>query len=244
VQVAYDDFERPSDPHGDAASSIGKPSLTAIVAYLRPVQRAPLLASLANLGVFVTEEPGKPSSDGPRGDIGIVCGFAGDEGTRAAIRALQARCRSVICLTRNDDDSDTDTPRDTIPEDAFLANPSVALAEASRLARRERGDAAPRLIDLLGFEAEGKKLARSGVTVGLAAAESALLMELVKSWGVPVASERLLTTIGGEPEQRTHYLRLLIHRLRRKLARLGVDPGVVATVRGVGYVLVQQPDRT
>jgi DNA-binding response OmpR family regulator len=82
---------------------------------------------------------------------------------------------------------------------------------------------------------EARTLARQAeITAREAAAKLALLEALLKQpqrvLSKAQLQERLYDWSGGEPESNT--LEVHVHHLRRK-----IDPGIVRTVRGVGYAL-------
>ena len=74
----------------------------------------------------------------------------------------------------------------------------------------------------------------------LSAREFALLGFLIRHAGQVVSRRQILDAVwGAEPDVYSNVVDLYVHYLRRKLDELG-RPGVLRTVRGVGYVL--RPD--
>jgi DNA-binding response OmpR family regulator len=77
-----------------------------------------------------------------------------------------------------------------------------------------------------------------GQPVELSAREFALLHELMRSGGRVLSREQLeerLYSWGHEIE--SNAVEVHVHHLRRKLA-----PGVIRTIRGVGYLIPQEQD--
>lgn len=86
----------------------------------------------------------------------------------------------------------------------------------------------------LEYDPAAKRVRWKGVPVELTGRElallEALLMDSQRVLSKARLQEKLYDWSGGEPESNT--LEVHIHRLRRK-----IDPGIVRTVRGVGYAL-------
>ena len=122
--------------------------------------------------------------------------------------------------------------------DDYLIKPITIDELAARLralARRSSGQ--PQAVwshGLLEYDPAGKAVRWNGVPIELAGRELAILEALLLNPGRVLTKSALLERLydwnDTEPESNT--LEVHIHRLRRK-----IDPSVVKTVRGVGYVL-------
>ncbi len=81
-----------------------------------------------------------------------------------------------------------------------------------------------------------KAVTKGGVAVALTAKEYALLHLLVTHRGKVLTHRQLLRDIWGpNAEEQTHYLRVYVDRLRRKLEQDQKHPRLFKTVPGVGY---------
>lgn len=107
-------------------------------------------------------------------------------------------------------------------------------ARLRALIRRARGEAAPVLrVGELALEPAARRVTFRGRTVELQPREFALLQELMANAGRVLSREQLeqrLYAWGEEIE--SNAVEVHIHHLRRKLA-----PGLIRTVRGVGYLM-------
>jgi len=81
-----------------------------------------------------------------------------------------------------------------------------------------------------------RRVFRGDAEVRLTPTEFNLLTELASRAGEAITHEALLAKVWG-PEYRTegHYLKVYIARLREKLETDPARPGIIETVRGVGY---------
>jgi two-component system OmpR family response regulator/two-component system response regulator QseB len=147
----------------------------------------------------------------------------------------------VLILTARDAVDDRVRGLDAGADD-YVVKP-VDLAElAARLRaliRRARGEAAPALRrGYLELDPAAHRVVFRGRTVDLSAREFALLHELMRSGGRVLSREQLeerLYSWGHEIE--SNAVEVHVHHLRRKLA-----PGVIRTIRGVGYVIPPEQD--
>jgi len=81
-----------------------------------------------------------------------------------------------------------------------------------------------------------RKVSKGGEEISLTAKEYALLRLLVSHRGKVLTHRQILRDIWGpNAEERTHYLRVYIDRLRRKLEDDPKSPRLLSTVLGVGY---------
>jgi two-component system OmpR family response regulator/two-component system response regulator QseB len=162
-------------------------------------------------------------------------------GGLAVLRRLRARGDKVpvLILTARDAVGDRVTGLDAGGDD-YVVKP-VDLAElAARLralVRRASGQAEPvlRRGDLELHPAERRVVFR-GREVALSAREFALLQELMLNAGRVLSREQLeerLYPWGREVE--SNAVEVHVHHVRRKLA-----PGVIRTIRGVGYLMPRQ----
>ena len=159
------------------------------------------------------------------------------------LRRLRARGNKVpvLILTARDAVDDRVRGLDGGADD-YVVKP-VDLAElAARLralTRRAAGEAAPALRrGELELDAAAHRVVFRGRPVELSAREFALLHELMRSGGRVLSREQLeerLYSWGHEIE--SNAVEVHVHHLRRKLA-----PGVIRTIRGVGYLIPQEQD--
>lgn len=159
------------------------------------------------------------------------------------LRRLRARGNKVpvLILTARDAVGDRVKGLDGGADD-YVVKP-VDLAElAARLRaliRRAGGEAAPALRrGELELDAAAHRVVFRGQPVELSAREFALLHELMRSGGRVLSREQLeerLYSWGHEIE--SNAVEVHVHHLRRKLA-----PGVIRTIRGVGYMISQEQD--
>jgi len=159
------------------------------------------------------------------------------------LRRLRARGNKVpvLILTARDAVGDRVKGLDGGADD-YVVKP-VDLAElAARLRaliRRAGGEAAPALRrGELELDAAAHRVVFRGQPVELSAREFALLHELMRSGGRVLSREQLeerLYSWGHEIE--SNAVEVHVHHLRRKLA-----PGVIRTIRGVGYMIPPEQD--
>ena len=159
------------------------------------------------------------------------------------LQRLRARGNKVpvLILTARDAVGDRVKGLDGGADD-YVVKP-VDLAElAARLRaliRRAGGEAAPALRrGELELDAAAHRVVFRGQPVELSAREFALLHELMRSGGRVLSREQLeerLYSWGHEIE--SNAVEVHVHHLRRKLA-----PGVIRTIRGVGYMIPQEQD--
>ncbi len=83
---------------------------------------------------------------------------------------------------------------------------------------------------------DARAVTLDGVAVALARKEFDVLATLVREHGRVVTQQQLLRLHWGEGHERdTHYLRVLVGRLRQKLGDSATDPTYLHTDPGVGY---------
>jgi two-component system OmpR family response regulator/two-component system response regulator QseB len=164
-------------------------------------------------------------------------------GGLAVLRRLRARGGKipVLILTARDAVEDRVTGLDAGADD-YVVKP-VDLAElAARLRaliRRASGEAGPALRrGSLELDPAEHRVVFRGRVVELSAREFALLHELMLNAGLVLSREQLeerLYPWGREVE--SNAVEVHVHHLRRKLA-----PGLIRTIRGVGYVMPREAD--
>ena len=87
------------------------------------------------------------------------------------------------------------------------------------------------------FDAERREVKRHGIVVDLTPNEYRVLAMLVKSAGLLVSANSLVTALWGpnSPAHHRNYLRTYIATLRQKLEDLPAQPKLLITEPGVGY---------
>ena len=121
--------------------------------------------------------------------------------------------------------------------DDYVVKPVDLVELAARLRaliRRSRGEAAPKLrVGDVELDPAARRVAFCGKPVELKPREFALLQELMLNAGRVLTRQQIEDRVygwGGEVESNT--VEVHVHHLRRKL-----DPSLIRTVRGVGYLL-------
>lgn len=112
-------------------------------------------------------------------------------------------------------------------------------ARLRALIRRSAGQAAPLLrVGELELDPAARRVAFKGNPVELPAREYALLHALMLGAGRVLSREQLTERLYAWGEEvESNAIDVHIHHLRRKLS-----PGVIRTVRGVGYLMPRQPN--
>ncbi|CAN7322052.1 response regulator [Arthrobacter sp. LjRoot78] len=109
-----------------------------------------------------------------------------------------------------------------------------------RVAERRLGtsDAEERTVDVGDFAVDlaNRKVIRGGVTVRLTPREWAILELLVRNPGRLITQQQMLAKVWGPGyEGETHYLRVYMGQLRRKLEAQPARPSHLLTEAGMGY---------
>ncbi len=121
----------------------------------------------------------------------------------------------------------------SMPE--LLARVRVALRHASRLGS---GRSCNLTIGALEIDLERRRVAVAGETVHLTPIEYRLLTELARNAGKVLTHSHLLRQVWGPGyAQQSHYLRVYMAQLRRKLEADSARPKYLLTEPGVGYRL-------
>ena len=153
----------------------------------------------------------------------------------------------ILMLTAMDDDLDQAEGLD-IGADDYLTKPfsyPVLLAHIRALTRRGLRER-PAVLTAAGLTLDpgSRSVARDGVAVDLPAREVAVLEYLMRSQGRVVSKAELLdhcwdAAYDGGPA----VVEVAVHRLRRKIDPPG-GPPVITTLRGEGYLIRAQDDRS
>ncbi|MBN7818400.1 response regulator [Bowmanella yangjiangensis] len=98
--------------------------------------------------------------------------------------------------------------------------------------------------DGLSLDIDNHQVWREGQAVALSRKEFALLSYLASRPGKLVTQQQLLSNIWGDTHtEDTHYLRIFISQLRRKLADDAGSPKLIQTEPGVGYRFIAEPGK-
>jgi two-component system KDP operon response regulator KdpE len=149
----------------------------------------------------------------------------------------------TIILTVTDDEQTKVNLLDAGAND-YLTKPfgTKELLARVRVALRDVGliEATPFFkSDDLEINLSTKKVIVSGKEVKLTATEYALLSSLVRDQGKVVSQVQLLREVWGDSaEDRTHYLRVYINHLRKKIEANPSEPKHIITESGIGFRLV------
>jgi DNA-binding response OmpR family regulator len=218
-----------------------------MVVYRRPVARRQLLGALADLGVFVVEQPsGSQALEvaiAAGAEVAVVVANASpdDEQLVASLAANTARS-VIVSLPAGADCAPflgAGAMRCITDGDFETAFPALVAAAATR-ARTFREVAAAADAAIFGgiaFDPRIPALSRAGRSRTLSRSERAVLVRLWASAGRPVDALELERAADVPAGSRPGFLKAVILRLRRKIDDLGADPGLLRTVRGFGYVL-------
>jgi len=147
----------------------------------------------------------------------------------------------VLVLTARDAIDDRIKGLDSGADD-YVVKPFDLHELAARLRaliRRSAGQAAPLLhVGELELDPAARRVAFKGNPVELPAREYALLHALMLGAGRVLSREQLTERLYAWGEEvESNAIDVHIHHLRRKLS-----PGVIRTVRGVGYLMPRQPN--
>jgi len=112
------------------------------------------------------------------------------------------------------------------------------------LRRRDTGDGADPLVRVgeVTIDVAARRVTRDGAEVHLTPIEFDLLRVLAVHRGKLVTHRRLLREVWGPGYgEETHYLRVHVAHIRRKLERDPARPEILLTDAGVGYRLAPEP---
>ncbi len=105
----------------------------------------------------------------------------------------------------------------------------------------------PALLRFPGLEIDirNHQARRYGQPVSLARKEFAVLACLARNHGRLVTHQSMLTEVWGKHHtQDTHYLRIIVSQLRKKLSDNPESPEIIRTEPGVGYCFMLSPEGT
>lgn len=149
----------------------------------------------------------------------------------------------VIQLTVRDDEEDI-TRGLSLGADDYVTKPFSPQVLTSRVAavlRRAHWPAPPprtilEIDDRLSVDFNRHQVIVDGERIDLRPTEYRLLNHLIQNAGWVVPHESLLAKVWGyEYRDETHYLRLYINYLRKKIEKDPANPEYILTERGVGY---------
>lgn len=152
----------------------------------------------------------------------------------------------VILLTVRSDEEDI-TQGLKLGADDYITkpfSPRVLSSRAAAVLRRAQWPAQPpktvlTIDDRLQVDFNRHQVIVDGERIDLRPTEFRLLNHLIQNAGWVVPHETLLQKVWGyEYRDETHYLRLYINYLRKKIEEDPADPKYVLTERGVGYRFV------
>lgn len=223
------------------------PALRAAIGYLRPFDRGALLSALARLGVYVTEVEGGESVS-PRGSFDLAILVVR---TRTDLELIANATWPhevlvvVVPAVHMVPGAIAAGARFCVADAEILRDPRSVLAMPARLARQRRdfahndssGDPTVQIGSVI-FSSASCSLSARGEQIPLSRTERDVLLCLAAAPGIPVRSEELAAAASMRMGATSRYLSSVIVRLRRKLRQLGADDGLLATVHGVGYVLL------
>jgi two-component system KDP operon response regulator KdpE len=149
----------------------------------------------------------------------------------------------VILLTVRDDEEDI-TRGLSLGADDYITKPFSPRVLTSRVAavlRRAHWPAPPprtvlRIDERLSIDFNRHQVIVNGERIDLRPTEYRLLNHLIQNAGWVVPHDTLLAKVWGyEYRDETHYLRLYINYLRKKIEEDPANPTYILTERGVGY---------
>ncbi len=152
----------------------------------------------------------------------------------------------VILLTVRDDEEDI-TRGLSLGADDYITkpfSPRVLTSRVGAVLRRAHWPAPPprtvlRIDDRLSIDFNRHQVIVNGERIDLRPTEYRLLNHLIQNAGWVVPHDTLLAKVWGyEYRDETHYLRLYINYLRKKIEEDPANPKYILTERGVGYRFV------
>jgi two-component system KDP operon response regulator KdpE len=152
----------------------------------------------------------------------------------------------VILLTVRDDEEDI-TRGLALGADDYITkpfSPRVLTGRVGAVLRRAHWPAPPprtvlRIDDRLSIDFNRHQVIVNGERIDLRPTEYRLLNHLIQNAGWVVPHDTLLAKVWGyEYRDETHYLRLYINYLRKKIEEDPANPRYILTERGVGYRFV------
>lgn len=218
--------------------------LRALVAYLRPVVRPPLLAELSNAGLFVTEWAPDSLDEVLPPDIAqdLILVFCDDnpEHQKVVNRLRTWGVPTLMVFGRRRYQVPTIGEMPFTWDDGFgrlreALTDIVRAAREGNVARPHPLSQPPAAAPALVFLADPPRIAAGNATIPLSPVEGTVFQRLISACGEPVGSVRLGAR--DPMPMSSAYLKTIVMRLRRKMEEIGIDPVRLSCVRGFGYVL-------
>ncbi len=207
---------------------------------------------LGGNGVAVTHRPNAEEGLGElrevRYDVVLLdLMLPGMDGLEACRRIREISDVPIIVLTARGEEADRVMGLE-LGADDYLSkpfSPRELLARIRALLRRARGQAGPavRAVQSAGVQVDpARREARYGCELlDLTGYELDLLRVLVERAGRVQSREALMESVrGNADESYDRTVDVHVSRLRHKLDAAGAPKGLIKTVRGVGYVLVEE----
>lgn len=164
-------------------------------------------------------------------------------------RAIRERKDTpIIMITARGEEADRVLGLETGADDYVPKpfSPRELLARVRSVVRRARGQAGPRRAVLtrgtLVLDPSALAATRGGERLDLTAYEFHLLYALAENAGRVLTRERLLDLAGGGEEAFDRSVDVHVSRLRRKLGDDPLQPRLIRTVRGAGYLFMAEGD--
>lgn len=152
----------------------------------------------------------------------------------------------VVMLTVRDDEAGKVAALDAGASD-YVTKPFGVPELMARIRRLLRAHAAPADAPVvfddgsLRIDLAAREVRLDGAPVALSRKEFSLLSSLLRHAGRVVTQPQLLREVWGPTHQHdTHYLRILVGKLRQKLGDLAASPRYIATEPGVGLRFIGQ----
>ncbi|MCW5847232.1 MAG: response regulator transcription factor [Anaerolineae bacterium] len=173
----------------------------------------------------------------------MLPGVAGPEFLTALRRAQRT---PVIMLTARSEESDRIVGLELGADDYITKpfSPRVLTSRVGAVLRRAHWPAPPprtvlQIDDRLSVDFNRHQVIVNGERIDLRPTEYRLLNHLIQNAGWVVPHDTLLAKVWGyEYRDETHYLRLYINYLRKKIEEDPANPQYILTERGVGYRFV------
>ncbi len=149
----------------------------------------------------------------------------------------------ILMLTAKDGEDDEAEGLD-LGADDYLTKPfsfTVLVSRIKALIRRTNPVPASARIELgaLVVDTMTRSVCVGATSVDLSAREYALLEALARRVGQPVTRDELRGLVwGADHESGSNVVDVYVGYVRRKLEQAGGDPGMIETIRGVGYRIV------
>jgi two-component system KDP operon response regulator KdpE len=149
----------------------------------------------------------------------------------------------IIMVTAKGDEDDRVRGLERGADD-YISKPFSPRELVSRIRAVLRRNETPRAVphqpvvvdDRLTIDFDRREVRVEGELVSLRPTEFRMLFHLIQNAGRVVTHDQLLAKVWGyEYREETHYLRLYVNYLRRKLEKDPVHPKYILTERGVGY---------